>query len=103
MPDAETVRYTVKRGDSLDRIARAYGVSLSDLRSWNNLTGSRIYPGQTLTIKSDERPIFYTVQRGDTLSTIAESYDVSVRTLRSINRLNGSRIYPGQRLRILAN
>ncbi len=102
-PDAEAVPYTVKRGDSLDRIARAYGVSLSDLRSWNDLTGSRIYPGQTLTIKSDERPIFYTVQRGDTLTTIAESYDVSVRKLRSINRLNGSRIYPGQRLRILAN
>ena len=102
-PDAEAVQYTVKRGDSLDRIARAYGVSISDLRSWNNLRGSRIYPGQRLTIKSDERPIFYTVQRGDTLSTIAESYDVSVRMLRSINRLNGSRIYPGQRLRVLAN
>lgn len=102
-PDAEAVSYTVKRGDSLDRIARAYGVSIADIRSWNDLTGSRIYPGQTLTIKSDERPIFYTVQRGDTLSTIAESYDVSVRRLRSINQLNGSRIYPGQRLRILAN
>jgi LysM repeat protein len=102
-PDAEAVQYTVKRGDSLDRIARAYGVSISDIRSWNDLTGSRIYPGQRLTIKSDQRPIFYTVQRGDTLSTIAESYDVSVRTLRSMNQLNGSRIYPGQRLRILAN
>jgi membrane-bound lytic murein transglycosylase D len=102
-PDAEAVLYTVKRGDSLDRIARAYSVSISNLRAWNDLTGSRIYPGQTLTIKSDERPVFYTVQRGDTLSTIADSYDVSVRTLRSINRLNGSRIYPGQRLRILAN
>ena len=102
-PETGTVQYTVKRGDSLDRIARSYGVSLRDLRAWNNLSGSRIYPGQTLTIQSDEQPIYYTVQRGDTLSTIAQSYDVSIRTLRSMNRLNGSRIYPGQRLRIVSD
>ncbi|MDV7758755.1 C40 family peptidase [Liquorilactobacillus mali] len=43
------VTYTVKSGDSLYTIARAYGVTVASLRSSNTL-GSAILPGQTLTI-----------------------------------------------------
>jgi membrane-bound lytic murein transglycosylase D len=42
--------YTVRSGDSLGLIAERYGVSASDLRSWNKLSGSTIYPGQKLKI-----------------------------------------------------
>lgn len=42
--------YTVRRGDSLWRIARSYpGVSVNDLKSWNRI-GSALYPGQKLVI-----------------------------------------------------
>jgi LysM repeat protein len=44
------VTYTVRSGDSLSTIARRYGVSVSDLRRWNNLRGSLIRTGQRLTI-----------------------------------------------------
>ncbi len=44
--------YTVRKGDSLGVIAQRNGCSVSDLRSWNNLTSSRIYPGQKLKIRS---------------------------------------------------
>ena len=43
--------YTVKIGDSLGLIAESNGCSVSELKSWNNLSGSTIYPGQTLRVK----------------------------------------------------
>ncbi|QXD16811.1 LysM peptidoglycan-binding domain-containing protein [Rhodocaloribacter litoris] len=45
------VTHRVQRGDTLDEIARRYGVSISDLKQWNNLRGSTIYPGQELTVQ----------------------------------------------------
>ncbi|GIV57965.1 MAG: lytic transglycosylase [Rhodothermaceae bacterium] len=45
------VTHRVQGGDTLDEIARRYGVSISDLKQWNNLRGSTIYPGQELTVQ----------------------------------------------------
>ena len=43
--------HVVSRGDNLSRIAERYGVALSDLIRWNNLSRSKpIYPGQRLVI-----------------------------------------------------
>lgn len=42
--------YHVRSGDSLLSIARAHGVTVDRLRSFNNLRGSRIYAGQVLRI-----------------------------------------------------
>ncbi len=41
---------TVQRGDTLWTIARAHGVTTSDLMTMNNLKTSRIYPGDRLTV-----------------------------------------------------
>jgi membrane-bound lytic murein transglycosylase D len=43
--------YQVRRGDTLGGIARRFGVSVRQLRDWNDLNGSRIYPGQRLQIE----------------------------------------------------
>jgi membrane-bound lytic murein transglycosylase D len=43
--------YQVRRGDTLGSIARRFGVSVRQLRAWNDLNGSRIYPGQRLQIE----------------------------------------------------
>ncbi len=40
------VSYTVRKGDTLDRIASSFGVSVRDLKKWNGLRGSRIVVGQ---------------------------------------------------------
>jgi membrane-bound lytic murein transglycosylase D len=50
-----TVRYRVRRGDNLYRIALNHGVALEDVKRWNPSVGSRIYPGQTLLIRTPER------------------------------------------------
>ena len=45
------IRHRVKRGETLHRIARLYDVSVQQVRTWNRLEGSRIFPGQVLTIR----------------------------------------------------
>ncbi len=45
--------YTVKEGDSLWEIAQRFkGISLEDIKKWNNLPNGKIYPGQQLKIKT---------------------------------------------------
>lgn len=46
----KTTRYIVKRGDTLDSIARKFDIALDDLQRWNNIQGSHILPGHQLTI-----------------------------------------------------
>jgi LysM repeat protein len=47
---SEPVGYRVNRGDSLWSIARRHGVTVADIKSVNNLSSSRIAPGQILSI-----------------------------------------------------
>ena len=49
-PKPKVVKYTVKRGDNLSRIASRHGISLSALRRANRISGDLIRPGQVLTI-----------------------------------------------------
>lgn len=49
-PASKKTRYIVKRGDTLDSIARKFDVARSDLQRWNNLTNSLITPGRKLTV-----------------------------------------------------
>jgi membrane-bound lytic murein transglycosylase D len=42
--------YRVQRGDNLSIIARRFGVSVENIRRWNNLDSNLIFPGQDLSI-----------------------------------------------------
>lgn len=44
--------HTVRKGESLPVIARKYGCSVTELKQWNNLRGSLIYPNQKLKVNS---------------------------------------------------
>ena len=44
--------YTVKSGDTLSRIAANYGVSVANLKKWNNLSSDLIFIGQKLNVSS---------------------------------------------------
>jgi membrane-bound lytic murein transglycosylase D len=45
-----TLLYTARRGDTLVTIADRFGVSLTQLRRWNKVTGTRVEPGQRLHV-----------------------------------------------------
>lgn len=49
--DGKTSVYTVKNGDSLERIARAHGMTLSEIKELNSLKSSTIHPGQELIVR----------------------------------------------------
>lgn len=105
----------VRRGETLGHIARRYHTSVSNLKSWNNLRGSTIYPGQKLTVyaspngSSSSKSSSSTVQRsgkssyhivksGENLGLIAKKYKCTTTDLRNWNNLKGSTIYPNQKL-----
>ncbi|HCT30057.1 MAG TPA: lytic transglycosylase [Bacteroidales bacterium] len=120
---AGSVRYNyrVQSGDVLGTIAERYGVTASQLRSWNNLYGNLIRINQKLTIyvsqkmaiqlgiitptkpKVENGYIVYTVKQGDTIWTIAKQYPgVTGDEIIKINNLKSDRVYPGQTLKIKA-
>jgi membrane-bound lytic murein transglycosylase D len=96
--------YTVKKNDTLSKIAESHNVSLEDLLLANDLgRGSIIKPGMRLTIPIGMAQTEYVVQSGDTPSTIAARFGVSTSDLLAWNKLDEtSTIYPGQKLTLLA-
>jgi len=111
---ARPTTHRVQRGDHLTAIAGRYGVTVSQLRAWNEITGDQIRPGQRLRISADasgaraaasrSRGPSVTTHRvtsGETLIAIARRYGVTVSQIRSWNgSVRGDVIRPGQRLRI---
>jgi LysM repeat protein len=49
-PKPKTVRYTIRSGDSLARIASRHGTTVAALQKANNIRGSLIHPGKVLVI-----------------------------------------------------
>ena len=105
--------YYVHQGDTLYRIARNNGISLSTLLEWNNLSvDSPIHPGQGLIVSygssssteeaeetaasSESTETTYTVQPGDGLWRIAKNYGLTLDELKSMNQLTSNIIQPGQ-------
>ena len=98
--------YIVKSGDTLYGIASRYGVSVDDLRRYNNLSGNILSIGQQLYIPTGQMVDdivginyeTYVVKTGDSLSSIANRYGTSVSELRSINNLSSDALFVGQQL-----
>ncbi|MFP4469183.1 MAG: LysM peptidoglycan-binding domain-containing protein [Bacteroidales bacterium] len=105
----------VRSGETLGHIARRYHTSVSNLRAWNNLRGSTIYPGQKLvvyaspgstsrinssssSIKRDDEQSVHLVKSGENLGLIAKKYKCSTTDLMQWNNLKSSTIYPHQKL-----
>jgi membrane-bound lytic murein transglycosylase D len=49
-PSTRMAWYTTRRGDTLVTIADRFGVSLAQLRRWNNMTGTKVEPGRRLHV-----------------------------------------------------
>lgn len=104
--------HKVKSGENLGLIAKKYKCSTTDLKEWNNLRSSKIYPNQKLVVykpapKSDAsvkegKYLYHIVRKGDTLWDIAKEYDgVTVDKIKSLNNIrNTKRLQPGQKIKI---
>lgn len=111
-----TVQYVVESGDSWTGIAVAAGISLADLRAYNeDADFPNLHPGDTLNVPipdyrapaldpSESLQLLtemYTVRPGDNASQIAQRYDVTLAELRRMNGgLDLSMIFVGQTLTV---
>lgn len=113
----ERIRYRVKSGDYLGRIAQRYGVRVSQIKSWNGLRNNNLRVGQLLTIypRNFETQVaknppkvehvggekIYTVRAGDSLWSISRKFPgVSIENLKKWNGISGTNLKPGTKLKI---
>jgi len=105
--------HVVRTSESLHSIARKYHVSVDELKSVNNMTGTHVEKGARLIIPSHadaklkksanvDRPQAYTAVKGDTLPGIARKTGIKLSELRKLNGLKaGSKVKPGQVLALI--
>ncbi len=99
--DEEPSEYTVRRGDTLSKIALRFDVGLGFLRQLNKLKSDLIRPGQKLRLRASRlEEAVHVVKEDETLTEIARRYRVSVSQLQRLNGLVGDRILIGQKLRL---
>ncbi len=113
----DKIRYRVRSGDYLGRIAEKYGVSISQIKRWNGLRSNNLRVGQRLTIypkgaqistsenstsvATTENVKTYTVKSGDTLWSISKKFpNISIDDLKKWNDISGNNIKPGMRLKV---
>ena len=105
--------YKVKAGDTLSKIAKEYGTTVTKLQSLNGISSHLIYVGQSLIVSSSSQNTntgtnvggstssgTYKVVAGDTLSGIAHKKGITVTQLQTWNNLTSSLIRVGQILKI---
>jgi LysM repeat protein len=101
--------HVVRKSESLHTIARKYHVSVEELKSVNNLSGTHVQKGAKVIIPSHpetqikkqkiaEKPNNYKVVRGDTLPGIAKKTGIKMSDIRRLNGLKGNKIKAGQML-----
>ncbi len=113
----DRIRYRVRSGDYLGKIAERYGVGVSQIKRWNGLKSDNLRVGQRLTIyprkpafaarqstasgKATTGSKFHTVRKGDSLWTISQKYPgISIENLREWNGILGNDIIPGTKLKL---
>ena len=119
--------YVVQKGDYVSKIAKMYGVKVSDLKAANPQVSNfeRIYVGQKLNIPAggatakvvsgSEKKVtsvtpvaveaapadgIYTVCSGDAISKIAKRFGVKSDDIRRWNDLTSDKLFVGQKLRV---
>ena len=95
--------YIVEKGDTLWNIAKKYGITVDDLKKYNNLQNNNLTIGQKLKVALKNEENYYIVKYGDTLYKIAKDYDITVDGLKAFNNLSSNIISVGQKLKIPAN
>lgn len=104
--------YNVNSGDTLWSISQQNNVSVSQLKSWNNLSSNLIFPNQSLTVSGQasasdngssnqaSESNTYTVKSGDTIYSIGKKHGASVSQIKSWNNLSSNLIHPGDQLSV---
>jgi len=121
------VEYSVKSGDNLGSIAQKFGITLQELKEWNNLSTNNLALGKTLIVSKKENTFVettavasnsidsfkkkspsaksidedYFVKKGDSLYSISKKYPgVTISDIKKWNGIKDEDIKPGMKLKI---
>lgn len=122
-PGPQKTVHIVKKGESLEAIAKKYEVKTSAIAFWNGLKkGDFLAPGRSLDLWLQEKTVpeepkkedlaqhfkaseplqvKYSVQHGDTLDKIAYYFDTNMTLIRQLNALSSDVLTIGQSLSII--
>ena len=102
--------YRVKKGDTLYSIARNYNISVSDIKTLNNLTTNNLSIGQILKLPTNNNSNnnenttdeyqTYTIKKGDNLYQIARTFNTTVDEIKTLNNLTSNTLTIGNTLKI---
>ncbi len=122
------VYYSVKKGESLGKVAAKYHVTTKNLMAWNKMKNQNVLVGQKIRVNSpgktvvddnmaenvdtaNEKPSvhsrelasnakYYIVKKGETLTKIASTYGITSADIVAWNSLETNDLLVGQKLRV---
>lgn len=110
-PIAQGKKHVVAEKETLFSISRLYGVTVDDIKKWNNLTDNALSLGQELVIKNQTTiqpvnagtsprtaKVTHTVAAKETMYSITRQYGITVEQLREWNGLQNDELKVGQTL-----
>lgn len=94
LPNHQVIRYTVQAGDTLDSIARAYGITFREITWSNPGLHLPLKVGQTLKLPPVPGVVVF-VKKGDSPGSLAASYGVDETTILGFNHIRAPELIPG--------
>ena len=100
--------YTTQKGDSLQSIAKRYGMSTQSLMELNNLKSAALKPKTELVVAGGTlMPVstpastsgaekIYIIKAGDTIETVSKKYDIPVAQLIKANKKKNALVKVGE-------
>ncbi len=115
--------HTVQAKETMFSISRKYGISLADIKKWNNLKNTELNIGQKLKIwkakssaktntptttvkkstkknlvKAKNGQLIHTVVAHETLYSLSKKYNTTISEIRKLNKLTSFSLSEGQKL-----
>ena len=105
--------YSTKKGDSLQAIAKTYGISDKALMELNSLKSTALKPNTELVVpmgskipqevRPSNAPLMYTIKMGDTMEIVAKKYNVPVAQIMKSNKKKDTFVKVGESIVIPKN
>ena len=102
------VKHKIRPGENIYVLAKRYGTSIDEIKRANNLKGSLIIAGKTLSIpqrlsytyvpRDVPKKVHHKIIPGDTLSELALRYRVSVSQIKRWNNMSSTTLIAGRNL-----
>lgn len=105
--NSNLIQYVVKKDDTLYLIAKAYNVTVDEIKSINHLYSNTIYPNQILFIPISNQSSVgcktYLTNQGESISDILAKNNITLKQLESMNDIDRLKLEANQLLCVNMN